>query len=157
VVVLVVIATEYGSAPMRLEALPRQVPDVYRFLRTLDRSVVIEFPIVDWDLAPLYMYWSTQHWHQLVNGYSGFLPPDYAETMAHMAGFPDERSVKRLKKLNVRYIVVHEMLYKPRDHAALLVRLGQRTDIVQVGKFRDWVGIAQVFELKGNSTARCPC
>jgi len=157
VAVLVVIATEYGSAPMRLEALPRQLPDVYRFLRTMERSVVIEFPIVEWDLAPLYMYWSTHHWHQLVNGYSGFLPPDYADTLGHMTNFPDDRSVKRLKKLNVRYIVVHETFYKPRDYSALLLRLGQRTDIVQVGKFRDWVGTAQVFELKINSTARCPC
>jgi hypothetical protein len=151
--VLIVIAIECGSAPMRLEALPRQLPDVYRFLRTLDRSVVIELPI---DLAPVYMYWSTHHWHHLVNGYSGFSPPDYGETLARMTGFPDNRSVERLKKLNVRYIVVHETFYRPRDHAALLVRLGMRNDVSLVGKFRDWVGAAQVFELKGITNARCP-
>ena len=146
--VLVAIGLECGSAPMRLEELPRQVPDVYRFLRRLDRAVIIELPCVDWDLAPVYMYWSTEHWHHLVNGYSGFSPPDYAETMMRMKHFPDERSIQRLRSLNVRYIVVHETFYRPRDHAALLVRLGQRQDISPVGKFRDWTGVAQVFELR---------
>jgi hypothetical protein len=121
----------------------------------LDRAVVVEMPCVDWDLAPVYMYWSTHHWHQLVNGYSGFTPPDYAETMARMQGFPDEPSMERLKSLNVRYIVVHEAFYKPKDHALLLVRLGQRQDIAPVGKFRDWAGAAQVFELNQNPRAGC--
>jgi hypothetical protein len=154
--VLVAISVEYGSAPMHLDELPRELPDVYRFLRILDRSVIVEVPFVDWGLAPVYMYWSTQHWHQLVNGYSGFSPPDYAETLARMQHFPDERSIQRLKSLNVRYIVVHEAFYKPKDHAALLLRLGQRHDIALVGKFRDWVGGAHLFELKKGLKAGCP-
>jgi hypothetical protein len=153
--VLVAVGLECGSAPMRLEELPRQVPDVYRFLRVLDRAVIIELPLVDWDLAPVYMYWSTQHWHQLVNGYSGFSPPDYAETLTRMQHFPDERSIQRLKSLNVRYIVVHETFYRPKDHAALLLRLGQRLEISPIGKFRDWTGAAHVFELRRGSNAGC--
>jgi hypothetical protein len=155
IAVLVAVGVECGSAPMRLEELPRQVPDVYRFLRILDRAVVIEFPIVDWDLAPVYMYWSTQHWHRLVNGYSGFSPPDYAETLTRLRGFPDDRAIERLQRLNVRYIVVHEVFYRPKEHAALLLRLGQRDDIAPAGKYRDWAGAAQVFELKRNSGEGC--
>jgi hypothetical protein len=150
--VLVAIGLEYGSAPMHLEELPREVPDVYRFLRLLDRAVVIELPIVDADLAPVYMYWSTHHWHPLVNGYSGFSPPDYAETLTRMRSFPDDRSIERLKNLNVRYIIVHESFYKPKEHTSLLVGLGQRADIAPVGKYHDWVGAAQVFELKGGNS-----
>ncbi len=151
--VLVIVGLESGSAPMRLEVVQREIPDVYRFLAMLDRAVVIELPVVDVDLAPVYMYWSTQHWQPLVNGYSGFLPPGYSETLASMRGFPDDRSVERLKRLDVRYIVVHEAFYKPKDHTALLVRIGQRPDIVPAGRFRDWVGPAQVFELTRSSTA----
>ena len=73
VAVLVSVGVEYGSAPMRPDELPRELPDVYRFVRMLDRSVIVELPT---DLAPVYMYWSTQHWNQLVNGYSMFSPPD---------------------------------------------------------------------------------
>src|SRR5206468_6251713 len=64
--VLVVVGIECGSAPMRLDEVPRQVPDVYRFLRIFDPSVVIELPISEGDFAPVYMYWSTQHGHRLV-------------------------------------------------------------------------------------------
>jgi hypothetical protein len=155
IAVLVVVGVECGSAPMRLEAVPRQVPDLYRFLRILNQAVVIELPIVDWDLAPVYMYWSTQHWHRLVNGYSGFSPPDYAETLTRLRGFPDDRSIERLRRLNVRYIVVHEAYYKPKEHAALLLRIGHREDIVPGGRYRDWAGAAQVFELKRNSGEGC--
>jgi hypothetical protein len=155
VAVLVAVGIECGSAPMRLEELPRQVPDLYRFLRILDRAVVIEMPILDWDLAPVYMYWSTQHWHRLVNGYSGFFPPDYAETLDRLQGFPDDRSIERLRRLDVRYIVVHEAFYKPKEHAALLLRLGRREDIAPAGRYRDWAGAAQVFELKRNFDESC--
>jgi hypothetical protein len=155
IAVLVAVGVECGSAPMRLVELPREVPDVYRFLRILNQAVVVELPMVGWDLSPMYMYWSTHHWHQLVNGYSGFSPPDYEETLARLQGFPDDRSVERLQRLNVRYIVVHEAFYTAKDHARLLVRLGQRQDIVPVGKFRDWVGAAQVFELSKNTRAGC--
>jgi hypothetical protein len=151
--VLVIVGVESGSAPMRLEMVEREVPDVYRFLAMLDRAVVIELPFVDVDLAPVYMYWSTHHWQPLVNGYSGFLPPDYSQTLASMRGFPDNRSIERLKRLDVRYIVVHEAFYRPKDHIALLVRIGQRPDIVPAGRFRDWVGPAQVFELARSPNA----
>src|SRR5205809_8037436 len=156
IAVLVAIGVECGSAPMRLDELSRQTPDVYRFLRILDQAVVIELPIAELDLAPVYMYWSTQHWHRLVNGYSGFSPPDYAETLARLRTFPDDRSIERLQRLNVRYIVVHEAFYKPKEHAALLLRLGRREGIAPAGRYRDWAGAAQVFELKRNFDESCP-
>ena len=102
------------------------------------------------------MYWSTVHWQPLVNGYSGFSPPDYAETATRLEKFPDDRSVDRLRRLNVRYIVVHEAFYKPKDYARLLLRLGQRADILAAGRYHDWVGTAQVFELKRNPGTECP-
>src|SRR6266498_5102373 len=140
---------------MQLAELHSQRPDVYSFLRILDHAVVIELPIAEWDLAPVYMYWSTQHWHPLVNGYSGFSPPDYTETLTRLRNFPDDRSIERLQRLNVRYIVVHETFYKPKEHAALLLKLGRREDIAPAGRYRDWAGVAQVFELKRKSGEGC--
>jgi hypothetical protein len=153
--VLVAVGVECGSAPMRLDEVPRQVPDVYRFLRILDPSVVIELPISEGDFAPVYMYWSTHHWHRLVNGYSGFSPPDYPETLKRMRTFPDDASIALLRRLGVRFIVVHEAFYRPRDHSALLLRLGARAEIAPGGRYHDWAGPAQVFELKPHSGTAC--
>jgi hypothetical protein len=146
--VLTAIGIEFGSAPMRLAAMPRQVPDVYKYLRTVERSVLIELPMSDWDLSTTYMFWSTKHWHQLVNGYSGYAPPDYVETVARMARFPDDSAFERLHDMNVRYILVHESFYPPKMRATLLIKLAQRRDIIPVGRYKDWVGPTQVFELK---------
>ena len=89
--VLIVIGVECGSAPMILADVPRGAPDVYKFLRTVDRSVIVEFPMVDYDLTPLFMHGSTFHWHRLVNGYSGYEPPDYRETRARLKSCPMTR------------------------------------------------------------------
>ena len=91
VTVLVLIGLECGSAPMILADVPTQVPDVYRFLRTLDRSVIVELPMVDYDMTPQFMYGSIFHWHRLVNGYSGFTPPDYQRHASACARFPTMR------------------------------------------------------------------
>ena len=145
---LVLVGIESGSAPMRLWDVPQETPDVYKILKSLDHSVVIEFPIVDWDLTPFYMYWSASHWDPLVNGYSGYRPADYAATLDFMQTFPDDESVSRLRELHVRYILVHGWFYKADDYADLLLQAAQRPDLIPHGAFRDWVGQTQIFELK---------
>jgi hypothetical protein len=145
--VLVAVGLEFGSAPMRLAEVPRQVPDVYKYFRTVERSVLIELPVSD-DLSSTYMFWSTKHWHHLVNGYSGYSPPDYDETATRMERFPDDQSIEHLLEMKVRYILVHESFYTPKARAALLIRIAQRRDVVPVGRYKDWVGPTQVFELR---------
>jgi hypothetical protein len=145
---LVAVGIECGSAPMRLADLPTQVPDVYKYLRTVDQSVLIELPMAEWDLSTTYMYWSTTHWHRLVNGYSGYSPPDYLDTVTRMQSFPDDRAFERLREMKVHYILVHESFYKPTERSALLLAIAQRGDVVPVGRYKDWAGPAQVFEFK---------
>jgi hypothetical protein len=146
--VLVVIGIEYGSAPMILGAVPTAVPDVYKMLQRTERAPVIEFPLVDWDHSVHYMYWSIHHWRPLVNGYSGYTPPEYNETRRLMRTFPDDASIRRLRTLDVRYIIVHQTFYEERNYAALMTRLMQRPEVTPFGRFRDWIGWADIFELK---------
>ena len=47
--------------------------------------MIVEFPVRDYD--PTYMFWSTYHWHSLVNGYSGYSPSDQVDTMSLMETF----------------------------------------------------------------------
>jgi hypothetical protein len=50
--------------------------------------------------------------------------------------------------MKVHYILVHESFYKPKERATLLVRLAQRQDVIPIGRYKDWAGPTQVFELK---------
>ncbi len=142
--VLVAVGLECGSAPMYLVDVPPPTPDVYRFVKTLDQSVIIELPMF---LSAEYMYWSTFHWHSLVNGYSGYEPPDYEKTTTLMKAFPDDEAIARLRHLDVRYVLVHESFYTGDGATALLVRTVRRPDLIPHGKYKDWQGWTHLFEL----------
>jgi hypothetical protein len=146
-IALVVITVECWSAPMFLANVPATGRDVYRVLRTFDRSAIAELPL-EYGLNPQFMYQSTFHWHRLVNGYSGYEPPDYAETRARMQTFPDDEAIGRLRGLGVRYVLVHQAFYEPRDWSDLLERAMKRDDLIPIGRFRDWIADTQIFELK---------
>jgi hypothetical protein len=145
IAVLVAVGIECGSMPMYLKDVPGPVPDVYKFLKTLDRSVVLELPE---ELSPYYMYWSTTHWDSLVNGFSGNMPPDYVETITLMQTFPDDEAIARLRRLDVRYVLVHQSFYTSKNYTALMLRVLRRSDLVSHGRFRDWVGWTDLLELK---------
>ena len=156
VTVLVLIGLECGSAPMILADVPTRIPDVYRFLRTLDRSVIVEFPMVDYDMTPQFMYGSIFHWHQMVNGYSGFTPPDYQKTRERMRSFPDDAAIGRLRELEVRYVVIHQAYYKPDDYADLMERIIRRPELHAIGHYRDWLADTQIFQLERTTESITP-
>jgi hypothetical protein len=144
---LVALGLEFGSAPMRLEPLATEVPDGYKFLRRMHPSVIVELPFEDWEMAPDFMYWSTYHWNALVNGYSGYQPPAYIETLRRMRTFPDDSSVARLEQLGVRYLVVHEFYFKPAEFSRLMTAIAARPEFTTAGRFRGILGSMQVFQL----------
>jgi hypothetical protein len=147
IAVLVVVVMESGSSPLELAAQPTMTPPVYRFLRTVAPSVILELPAEDYE--PTYMFWSTYHWHWLVNGYSGYTPGDHLDTMSLMATFPDEESLARLRELGVRYVLVHQALYQPDDFADLMSAIAERAELIPGGHYRDWLaGDTQMIELR---------
>jgi len=148
VAVLVVIGLECGSAPMILADVPTTVPDVYKFLQTLDPSVMVELPMVDYDMTPQFMYGSIFHWHRLVNGYSGFTPPDYLDTRERMRTFPDDDAIARLQDLGVRYVLVHKAFYQSDEYADLMEQVLHRGELRPIGRYRDWLADTQIFELE---------
>lgn len=54
----------------------------------------------------LYMLWSTQEFPKLVNGSSGFTPPQLEETRVRVQSFPDATSVEYLRDLGVRTVIL---------------------------------------------------
>lgn len=146
VAVLVAVGIEYGSLPMYLRDVPRQVPDIYKFVKTLDPAVMIELPE---PLSPWYVYWSTTHWHPLANGFSGYMPPDYEETAALMRTFPADDAIVRLRRLGVKYILVHEAFYPAKTYTPMMLDVLRRPELIPHGRYRDWVGWTHLFELEG--------
>lgn len=145
---------EYWSVPLSLTRIAATSPDVYRVLASMPKSVVLELPVPAPNRLPgfdaEYEYWSTSHWHQLVNGYSGFYPDQYLETLETLRSFPNAASLARLKKLNVNYIVIHNKLYDQKALEGLLIGISRYGELKYAGIFKDSFGNATLFEVVRN-------
>jgi len=101
---------EYASRPLTLQIIPtapsEAYADVVKDLGDSPTATVFEYP-VSTPHDPTYMYYSTFHWQNLVNGYAGFFPPWYGRLNLAMERFPDDASVATVKTHGARYILVH--------------------------------------------------
>jgi hypothetical protein len=107
-----------------------RLPPVYRWLAQQPPTVIVELPLafrmadppslepVDptqvWPTYNLfrYQYFSTYHWQESIDGYSGFVPPQHGEIDWEMGHFPSEQAISLLQGLDVEYIILHEALYR---------------------------------------------
>jgi hypothetical protein len=120
---------DFVTPAARLD-LPRRPPLVYNAVGQLPADVVIaDLPLgqTDYDLRA--MYYSIDRWRPIVNGYSGFFPPHYAQVKVALSEVPRhaEDSVEVLRELGVTYVVVHEAAYldtEGHDTTSALRRLG---------------------------------
>ncbi|MDH4063862.1 MAG: DUF2079 domain-containing protein [Acidobacteriota bacterium] len=92
-----------------LAPAPR-APAVYRYLASLPASSVIaELPFTDLWYTTRYLYFSTFHWHPLVNGFTSFFPPDFDERVRWLVNpvrTPDE-AFGALQAAGTTHVVVH--------------------------------------------------
>ena len=127
------------------------IPDVYRVIRTAAPGAIVELPMPDLralpGLDPQYEAWSLWHWRPMVNGYSGYHPQDYLDTLLRMLSFPDEASLGRLRGHDVRYVIVHRSYYDQDTYADLMIRIARRPELRPWGAYRDVKGTADIFEL----------
>ena len=59
-----------------------------------------------------YLYFSTFHWHRLINGNSGFLPPSYLQFIEKMHDFPGDAALDYLRARGVEYVTVHGAFFE---------------------------------------------
>ena len=143
---------EYWSAPLgtRTPALTR--PAVYQWLRLHNDGVILELPIPEpstlWLYETTHQYMSIFHWSRLVNGYSGYAPRSYITTLEAMRDFPSERSIARLRQLEVKYVVVHERMYEGPEFVAVVSAMMQSPDFDKPMTLPDPVDPAYVFALR---------
>ena len=103
--------------PPRVESAADAPPVYHQLARMPAGTVVTELPFGDpaWELR--YVYYSTVHWHRLVNGYSGGFPQGYKVRVAllqRIAEDPDE-AWRALREAGTTHVVVHEAAFAPGD------------------------------------------
>lgn len=90
---------------------PEAISPLYDHLATLPRAAVVSLPIARNHPLPWYdadyEWYATRHWQPIVNGYSRFEPPGYAELATTLSQFPGDESLDAMCGLGVRYVVVH--------------------------------------------------
>jgi hypothetical protein len=150
--VVAILVMEYRVASVPLDSYPNDAPPLHTFLASQPPGVVAEVPMPVMENWPgvdaRISYLSTFHWHPMVNGYSGFMPQSYADRLAALRDFPDDRALARLHQDAVRYLVVHLTHYRATEVASILDTLGRRHGLAELGRFWDGDGEAVVFALR---------
>jgi len=68
---------EYRAFPIEVPAVARDAAPVYAWLGGIPLpGAAVEWPIAD-DIEPEHVFRAASHWKPIVNGYSGFAPPEY--------------------------------------------------------------------------------
>ncbi len=99
----------------------------------------------DYQETALWMYWGAFHRRRMVNGYSGFFPPEFMKLKPTMDFFPDPQSLDALEAAGVGYCVARHKSIDPVVWDRLVNRFPDRL------KPRYWdekAGVG-VFELVG--------
>ena len=91
----------------------------------------------------LYMYWSTDGFPKIVNGFGGFDPTGYDRLRREVSGFPDTRSVAALRRRGVRTVLVHPEFAPGTDWEGV-----SETSLEGLGLDRRQVGGVTVFRVR---------
>jgi hypothetical protein len=96
--------------------------------------VLVDLPIPDrfnaYDFQ--YIYFSTFHHRRVLNGASGFIPPDYANLVIASQDFPAGTSLEVLRARGAQYAVLHADYYEPDVFTRIVAALGSRADVAFV-------------------------
>jgi hypothetical protein len=136
---------------LRLETVWKRPPAVYAALPTGRTVILAEFPFPATAGALAgegrYMYFSTFHWHTLVNGNSGSFPPAYYVLSDEMQQFPSNDAVATLRRYGVEFVVIHESFYGAGEFARVSAGLEQRPDFHLVAADVWEGGTVRLYEL----------
>jgi hypothetical protein len=145
---------EYWAVPLRTRERPMSPPPAYAWLAQQPPGVLVELPVPPpdelWAFETEYQLMSIYHWQRLLNGYSGSAPPSYLRIWEVMQTFPSEDAISRLRRLGVRWVLVHEGLMPSQAFSDLLLRVTQSGAFRILSTFPDGMGKAVVLELSDN-------
>lgn len=104
-----VVTAEAARVPMAYTRFDGFSP-IYHHVAGLSKAVLLELPFAPPDATQLnspYVIASTQHFHPLLNGYSGFIPASYARHYEMVRRLPSEAAFDALAVVGVTHVVAH--------------------------------------------------
>ena len=128
VMATVLCVVEYWSAPVRVRVDQSQPTEAHQWLADQPPgTVIVELPMPRgealWLYETTYQLRSMHHWQRLVNGYSGFAPQQYRQTLEAIRAFPDPPSIQRLRELTVRFVLINRAYYAEEEFNSLVTRV----------------------------------
>jgi len=105
IVAIVVALAEFASVPLPVATVP-DAPPVYAWLATQPAAPLVEYPMTR-SADYQYLYYSSIHRHDLLNGVSGYFPSWYWQSEQLMQRFPSAETLDLLEGLGVRRVIVH--------------------------------------------------
>lgn len=126
----------FGRPPDRVQPAS-SAPPIYQALRSLpEGTVVAELPfgVLAWEIQ--YVYYSTVHWHRLLNGYSGGFPAAYRDSLWFLQNPTDlpDHSWEALRRSGATHVVVHRRAFR-RGQAHAVIRWLNSRGARHVGSF----------------------
>ncbi len=105
--ILLFIAIIGGTKITKVRKLPTydSMPKVYKQLERMPGNVVLELPMGDENIETKRMLYSLYHKKYLVNGFSGFTPPEYYVMRNKLNDGVSETEAEELKKMGVNFIL----------------------------------------------------
>jgi hypothetical protein len=103
------------SARLGLEPVWDAPPPIYASLPRSPKTVLAEFPIRqhvgNFTESIPFMYFSLWHWSNMIDGYSGFSPRDYADLVSRVEEVPAPRAIDALRGAGVTHVTFTCALY----------------------------------------------
>ncbi|MCA1832470.1 MAG: hypothetical protein ABR548_03170 [Actinomycetota bacterium] len=88
-----------------------RVPEAPRGIEQTGTALQLWLPIrLGQPSEALFMFWATDHFPPLVNGYSGLYPSRLANLSPYLEAFPDARSVQAFRDYGIRTVVADRRL-----------------------------------------------
>lgn len=117
--------------PMSFVKIPRtsEFPKEHIWLNTTPKDTkYIEMPIYNWDMYDYAtielwrLYYSSINYRRTVNGGGGFTPPAWQKMIYELnESFPSDKTILKLKNMNINYIIIHKEQYDKLNTAKFTV------------------------------------
>ncbi len=149
---------ELRAAPINWYQAVAAPPEVYRWLAKQNISgAVLELPVDTGSSEYIYLLRATEHRKRLVNGVSGFVPPQLAKLIAMSREQPIPDSfVDELRRIGTELVIVHADSLANPDSWNWLRRELNRGRITLIRRFDGGIAGDWVFSLRGRGVRSTP-